>query len=441
MTWIIGGNVQLGCATPRRERADLRSAVAVINFPPHTGEPPLNSVHVIEMTPAEQARALETAQQLALRFDALGPLVDRENRFAHELVPEFKASGLAGLTVPKRFGGQGADIATFTRCVQALAEGDPACTLAFNMHMAVVGFFRGMWSEADQARYFKPVAHAGKLLDGAYSETRAGVIGLADTTACPVEGGYRITGRKTWGTLSRAADFHTFNATITGPDGRLPEDLAERTAGEAMFVCPADTPGVRIEATWDALGMRGTGTETVVFENAFVPTDGLVAPSFRAGLFDNLEWQTLSFASVYLGLARRALRETIAIVRTKSLGAVPGASDVLLRDQQRVQQGIGEMRLLVESAASLIETTAAQLNEGQVRWRDPEERLAVLEMPKVLATENAIRVVDLGMRLVGGGSFRRGHILERLYRDVRSGPFHPLTTDQAMELLGRCSLV
>ena len=400
----------------------------------------MNRVHVVEMSAAEQTRAVETAAALAARFAAVGPVVDRENRFASELVPEFRASGLAGLTVPRRFGGLGADIATFTRCVQTLAEGDPACALAFNMHMAVVGFFRGMWSEADQARYFGPVAREGKLLDGAYSETRAGVIGLADTLARPVEGGFRITGRKTWGTLALAADFHTFNATLTGTDGQLPEDLATRTAGEAMFVCSADTPGVRIEHTWDAMGMRGTGTETVVFEDAFVPASALVAPSFRAGLFDNLEWQTLSFASVYLGLARRALRETVEILRTKSLGAVPGASDVRLRDQQRVQLGLGEMRLLVESAASLIETTANQLNEGRGTWRDPEERLAVLEMPKVLATENAIRVVDLGMRLVGGGSFRRGHILERLYRDVRSGPFHPLTTDQAMELLGRRAL-
>ncbi len=61
-------------------------------------------------------------------------------------------------------------------------------------------------------------------------------------------------------------------------------------------------------------------------------------------------------------------------------------------------------------------------------------------MPKVLATGNAIRVVDIGMRLVGGGSFRRGHVLEKLCRDARRGPFHPLTTDQLLELLGQAEL-
>ena len=68
------------------------------------------------------------------------------------------------------------------------------------------------------------------------------------------------------------------------------------------------------------------------------------------------------------------------------------------------------------------------------------ERLAYLEIPKVVATENAIRVVDTGMRLVGGGSFRHGHVLEKLYRDVRSGPFHPLTTDQTLQLIGQGEL-
>ncbi len=398
------------------------------------------TVHVIEMTADEQASALADAHAMAARFDTYGPELDASNRFSLELAAEFKRSPLAALTVPKRFGGRGADIWTFVRCVQILAEGDPACALAFNMHLAVVGFFRGMWSEAHQKTYFTLVARDGHLLDGAYSENRAGVIGLADTLAVPVPGGFRVSGRKTWATLCHAADVHTLNATITHQDGTLPSDLGARTANEIMLACPTDAPGVRIEKTWDALGMRGTGTDTLVFENVFVPASAVVSREFRAGLFANLEWQTLSFASVYLGLARRTYREALAILRTKTLGAVPGAANVELRTQQRVQMGLGEIRLLIETAASVIERTAHALNAGVGLPHDLQERLAVLEIPKVVATESAIKVVDLAMRLVGGGSFRRGHILERLYRDVRSGPFHPLTTDQALELLGQTAL-
>ena len=97
-------------------------------------------------------------------------------------------------------------------------------------------------------------------------------------------------------------------------------------------------------------------------------------------------------------------------------------------------------RVLIESAANCIEVAASRLNEGRGLPEDPSRRLGWLEIPKVVSTENAIRVVDIAMRLVGGGAFRRGHVLEKLYRDARSGPFHPLTTDQLMQHLGRAEL-
>ena len=397
--------------------------------------------HVIEMTEAERSIALQKCHALAEHFKQGGATHDKENSFPFELADKFRASGLASLTVPKRFGGSGADIKTFTECVQILAEGDPACALAFNMHLAVIGFFRGMWNEASQQRLFSQVVDKAALFDGAYSESRAGVIGIADTVAVPVQGGYRISGKKTWSTLSLVADIHTFNACITDADGNLAEDSTTRESAEVMLCCPADAPGVRIEKTWDALGMRATGTETLVLDNVFVPAQDLVNTSFRAGLFQTLEWQTLSFASVYLGLARRAFRESIEILKVKRLGMVSGATDVALKDMQRVQAGLGEMQVLIETSTSVIENTAQRLIENDRIPTEPQERLAYLEIPKVVSTENAIKVVDIAMRLIGGSSFRRGHILERLYRDARSGPFHPLTTDQTLELLGQLRLV
>lgn len=96
-------------------------------------------VHTIEMTEAERARAIDAARALAEEFRAAGPKHDRDNSFPFELVPRFRASGLAALNIPKRFGGWGGDIATTARCVEILAEGDPPCALAFNMHLGVVG--------------------------------------------------------------------------------------------------------------------------------------------------------------------------------------------------------------------------------------------------------------------------------------------------------------
>jgi alkylation response protein AidB-like acyl-CoA dehydrogenase len=392
------------------------------------------------MTADESAAAIGMARKLAVEFDRVGARHDRDNTFPDELVPLFKRSGLAALNVPKRFGGMGADIWTTARCVQELARGDAACTLGFNMHFGVVGFFLGMWSEAQQQRFFPRVAREQSLLDGVYSEARAGVIGLPDTLAVPVAGGYRVTGKKTWGTLSLAVDYHTFNVTITDADGTVPDDPDTRAVREVMLICRADAPGVRVDKTWDAMGMRASGTHTVVFDQLFVPEEDLVATEFRARLFANLEWQALTFASVYYGLACRAYDETVAILRKKSSGPVQGARDVQARSVGYVQRDLGALRVLNETTAACIENTARALLEGRDRQWGPVLRLGMLEVPKVVATENAVHVVENAMRLVGGGAYLGGHILERLYRDARSGPFHPLTSDQTYEYLGKAAL-
>jgi alkylation response protein AidB-like acyl-CoA dehydrogenase len=392
------------------------------------------------MTPEEQERAVAIAQEVAKEFDKAGADHDRDNTYVADMVKVFRDSGLPALCVPKRFGGWGADIWTTARCVQALAYGDPSTALTVNMHLGVIGFFRGMWSEDAQARYFPGVAKQGHLFDGAYSEQRAGVIGLADTLAIPAAGGHRLSGRKTWATLCLSADFHTVNATVTDPDGRVPDDPTERAQREMMFVIPKDAKGVRIDKTWDTMGMRATGTETVVLEDVFVPDADLVAREFRAPLFANLEWQTVTFASVYLGLMRRAYDETKQILRTKHSGPVLGAADTAARDSGFVQVGLGGLRVMLEATADTVENTARVLLEGRDAEWGPVLRLGMLEVPKVTATENAIALTHAAGRLVGGMSYRRGHILERLYRDARSGPFHPLTTDQTYEYVGRAEL-
>ena len=405
--------------------------------------------HIVEMSEGEQERAIATAREVAQEFAKVGPRHDRENSFPHELAPIFRDSGLVALNLPKRFGGWGADIWTTVRCVRELALGDPACALAYNMHIGVIGFFCGMWSEEHKQRFFPGIAQRGDIFDGVYSETRAGISGLADTLAVPVSGGYQVTGRKGWGTLSLVADFHTFNATVTDPDGSLPDDASSRAEREMMFICPRDAGGVSIEKTWDTMGMRATGTETVVFDKVFVPDGDMVSRSFRSSLFSVIEWQTLTFAAIYNGLALKAYNETRSTMTSKSTGPVSGATtgapvqgaaDVRFRDLAYVQNGLGQMRVWLEIMESVLERASKGLLHRLHDHGNPLRRLAMVEIPKVVSTEHAIQVVDMGMRLLGGGSYRRGSLLERLYRDARSGLFHPLRTDQVFDFLGKADL-
>lgn len=395
--------------------------------------------HVVEMSEAEQEAAVQAARDLASEFDRVGKQADEDNQFPFELVPLYKEAGLAGISVPKKYGGGGGDIWTLTRISFELAKGDPACALAFNMHHVMVGILKGLMPEEAQELWLTRVASEQLLMCGAFSEARAGFTGLADMTATPNEDGFKVNGKKTWATLSEAADLATFNATVVNEDGSIPDDHMQRIARERVFICEKDTPGISIDRTWDTHGMRATGTQTLVFDDAVVPTSAEVG-DMRMGLTGEFEWAALLFSGVYWGLAEKAYQATREILIDKSLGATATAADTTLRDVGWVQHGLGEMKVKCEIAGRVLEDTAKILTEGRDAEWSPLARPGMLDVVKVASTGAAQDVTKSGMRLVGGSTFRRGNMLERLYRDALSGLYQPLTTDATYEHLGKFEL-
>lgn len=396
--------------------------------------------HRVEMTPQEQRKAIDIAKELALEFDRVGPGCDERNEFCHELVEPYRQSGLVGIAVPKEYGGGGADIWTLSQISRELAKGDPACALAFNMHQTMVGIFRGLIDDEAKAKWFPLIAEQNKIVCGPFSEERAGLMGLADTTATPTaDGGWAINGGKTWSTLCMAADIITFNATVVDEQGVLPSDHMAHAMAESVFIMDMTTPGISIKETWDTMGMRATGTHTVLFDNAVGPHDAM-AGNFRGGLFDEFEWAAMTFSGVYLGLQEKAYEAAKKSLRKKSLGATMEGSDVALKGLGYVQSGLGKMKGLCETSERMLDAQCNYFFEGRDEGMATYERVAWMDITKIVTTENAIEVCDLGMRLIGGSTFRRGHEIERLFRDSKSGPFHPLTTDQEYDLLGKLEL-
>jgi alkylation response protein AidB-like acyl-CoA dehydrogenase len=396
--------------------------------------------HKIEMSAQERERAINIAKELAVEFDRIGPGCDERNEFCHEAVPLYRDSGLVEIAVPKEYGGGGADIWTLTQISRELAKGDPACSLAFNMHQTMVGIFRGLIDDTAKEKWFPLIAQERKIVCGPFSEERAGLMGLADTTATPnADGDWVISGGKTWATLCMAADIITFNATVVDEEGVLPSDHMAHAMAENVFIMDMTTPGISIKETWDTLGMRATGTHTVLFDDAVAPKDAL-AGNFRGGLFDEFEWAALTFSGVYLGLLEKAYEATRTTLKKKSLGATMEGSDVALKGVGYVQYGVGQMKLKAETSERVIDATCQALFDRHDKDMETYERVSWVDVAKIVTTENAIDVCDQGMRLVGGSTFRRGATLERLFRDARSGPFHPLTTDQEYDLLGRLEL-
>jgi alkylation response protein AidB-like acyl-CoA dehydrogenase len=197
--------------------------------------------------------------------------------------------------------------------------------------------------------------------------------------------------------------------------------------------------GVTVVPRWDTLGMRASQSYDTVLEGAFVP-DARVSRLIPAGSGEDLfflamnVWALGLIASVYLGIAERALELAIESATTKASVAIPRNT---YAHNPMVQHQIAEMYLALDPARSLVD----RLTDD---WTNGVDHGAMWGAQIVSAKWNAItaakRVVDLALDVCGGGAMMRGHELERLYRDVRCGGFHPANDALTHEIVGKTLL-
>lgn len=388
----------------------------------------------------------EQAQELSRYFREIGPEYDLKNTFAFPTIEKFKATDLGAISVPKRFGGSGGSLLQTSKIISELSKGDSAITLAYNMHYIMVGIAGGLMSEEQNEYWLGRVANNKELMFGPFSEKRAGFSGLADMKAVPQEGGgWKIYGTKTWGTNCDAASIITTNATITDAEGNLPETFEERVAAESFFIADfgfdpetLEGDGLRVERTWDSLGMHATGTHTIVFDGFYIPESGFIC-EWRAGAFGVLEWASLMFASIYLGMMARVLEESVAVLSKKTLGAVFGAiaaNEVKVSGVGHIVDGVGEMASRYEICRRLLYATCTEVTEGKDDDWPLELRFPYIGLAKTHIAENVMWCTKHAMSMVGGQSFRRGGIFERLYRDSAASLFQPLNGDQTRTFIG-----
>lgn len=397
--------------------------------------------HVVEVTAQERADLVARARKLAAEFEKYGKRADEDNLFPAELVPLYKESGLPRLVIPKKYGGFGADVWTTALVEKELASyGDPAITLSFNMHHVMVGIFRELLDEPAREKLFSKIVEDGSMLSGTLSEERAGISGLSDTVCVPDgNGGWLASGAKNWATYIENADIVAFTAVITNEDGSLPETFSEHAEREAVFIIPADAPGLSIKRTWNTMSMRASGTQTLILDKVPVPAEAY-SGSYRNGLFNEIEWACFPFAGVYLGVGERALRLVSESLAKKSLGRTQEGEEKAVRDVGYVQYELGKAWTELQAAEWAVRGTAEALFEGADASWNPIERPARVSIGKVAATEAAVRVTDTALRLLGGSGIRKGAPLEKLFRDARAGIYHPVNSNQAYDLIGKTAL-
>lgn len=372
------------------------------------------------------------ASALADDFATRAAEHDQLNTFPFENIARCKETGYTALVIPEEHGGLGADLVDFCLCQERLAQGCGASALAINMHLFGLGSMveRGDIIRPQARQFLRAIGQERKIMGGGLTEPETGGNwGLFVSRAVKEGDSYLLNGRKIFTSLAPVIDFFMVLVTVQDPDTGLQG---------GTFLVPRGTPGLEIIETWDAMGMRGTASHDLVITDCRVPLDhairlrriGEILPE-DVSLF---AWFSLSVASIYTGIAIAALNFAKEFAERHHPMPLPRSMKYL----PGVQFSVADAEtLLAATRAYTLETAKAWVNGDDFSGEDGLRRVC---MPKYFATNNAIRLVDMAMEIVGAAGFLKKHPLERYSRDVRAGVHHPFSNARMRELIGKNAL-
>ena len=371
-------------------------------------------------------------EEMLARFASRAAAYDRENRFFAEDFEELRAAKYLLLPLPREFGGAGMTLAEVCREQRRLAYHAPATALAVNMHLYWIGVAADLWRRGDASlEWLLREAAAGEIFAAGHAESGNDVPVLLSTTKAErVDGGYRFTGRKLFGSLTPVW-------TRFGMHGMDTSDPSQPKIVHAFM--PRNTRGYAIKETWDVLGMRATSSDDTVLENAFVPDLYIarIVPAGGAGvdafILSVFAWALMGFGNIYYGLAKRALDLSIASVKSKGSLALSRS----MAYHPEIQHAIADMVIELESIGPHLESIAEDWSNGVdhgAQW--PAKIFAA----KYHAVEGSWRVVDQGLDVTGGFGIFRSAGYERLIRDARLGRIHPANSFLTHEVVAKTAL-
>ncbi|MCA0990384.1 acyl-CoA dehydrogenase family protein [Pseudalkalibacillus hwajinpoensis] len=366
-----------------------------------------------------QKELLDLASKHRAELKESAEQIDKEARIPDAIIASMKDSGFTSLPIPEEFGGKGLSLYELVLIQEELGKGEGAGALSIGWHFGILKDLqdRRPWNFHTYKGLCKNVLN-GALVNRAQTEEETGDPtrgGLPATIATEVEGGYQLTGRKTFTTLSPHLDSVIVKSTLNG----VPAD----------FLVSMNQEGVSLEQTWEVLGMRGTRSDDLVLKDVFVPSEALLEIYDKERKTASLPpaW-LLHIPAVYLGIAESAREEAVKFVSSYQ----PNSLDIPLKDVPHIQDKFGRISLALLSARHFLYSVAEQWDQY------PEERMNMqgqLFAAKTQAVKAAMEAVDLSMRIVGGRSLMKKNQLERLYRDVRAGLHNPPSDELTLQVL------
>ncbi len=358
----------------------------------------------------------ECAQEIGASVRPRVDECDRTGQINAEAFELLRRAGVTAALVPSDFGGGSATHTNMGEILRILGAHDPATAVTLSMHAHLVA--TQVWRHRhgmDAEKVFRKVADDQVVLISTGASDWVGSNG----SATKVDGGYRVSARKL--PASGCEVGHVLVASIRWDDA--PD-------GPQVLHCtvPFSAEGVSIEQTWDTLGLRATGSHTVVLENVFVP-DGAVSLIRPADEWPKIWNVVLGSAlplimAAYVGVADAAVHQAVE--------AVSGRSD------PHVLQLVGEM---LNAHTTAVDTVAAMFADADnLQFDATDEHSSRTLSRKTVAADAVIETVRLALEVTGGFGYTRSSDIERLYRDAHGCLFHPLPRAKQTTFSGRVAL-
>lgn len=359
---------------------------------------------------------LATASALAPALRAAAERHDRDNTFVDDEIAALRSSDLLAMLVPADLGGGGATLGDVGAVLAELARACPATALTFSMHQHVLA------AQVWRHRRGLPAPVLTKVVNDRVLLVSTGASDwlASNGQVTSVDGGYRVTARKMPASGCLAG-------TIVASSARW--DDAPGGPQVLHFAIPFATEGVSIEPTWDTLGMRGTGSHTVVFDDVVVPEEAVSL--MRPADVWHPVWATVVgvalplIMAVYVGVAEAAVDAALPLARPRR--GRPGVA---------AQTG----RMLTDLTIARDTVRAMLDHAGDLSFDPTPEHASMSLTRKVIATDACLATVRTALDLGGGAAYGRTEIIERLFRDVHAAVRHPLPAPEQQEFTGRLAL-
>ncbi len=329
--------------------------------------------------------------------------VDEEASFNWEAVRKMGPLGLLGLNVPEQYGGAGVDAISAAIAVEELGWGCGSTALSIAAHNGLGCAPIALFGTPAQKQAYLPSASSGRgrLAALALTEPGAGsdLQGGVQTRAERVADGWLINGSKMWITNASIADY-IITLARTDPAGGA--------RSLSLFIVPAETPGLHIAPPEKKMGLKGSPTHAVAFENVRLPIESLLGELGRglAQTLAILDGGRISIGAMSIGLAQAAYEEALRYAKERRAFGSP------IADKQAIQWMLADAVTQIQAARWMVYHAAWLREIGR-----PYTQQAA--MAKLLATEIAETVCRNAIQILGGYGYSRDFPVERIYRDAR----------------------